>query len=85
MIAYSWQILAYCSCIRFFRVQYSTMHIRQLQEFFDYKPDFSEDPQHIVDGIIATAKTYLPAADVATIQKTYEFAKAAHERGKRHS
>ncbi|MBP6085689.1 hypothetical protein KA478_00465 [Patescibacteria group bacterium] len=61
------------------------MHIRQLQEFFDYKPDFSEDPQHIVDGIIATAKTYLPAADVATIQKTYEFAKAAHETGKRHS
>jgi hypothetical protein len=61
------------------------MHINQLQDFLNYQPDFSEQPQHIVDGIIAVAKTYLPAKAVATIQKTYEFAKAAHSDGKRHS
>ena len=56
------------------------MDIIQLNEFLNYKKNFNPDPQDIVDIIIWKAKKYLKADNVASeIQRTYEFAKKAHE------
>ena len=56
------------------------MDIIQLNEFLDYKKNYNPDPQDIVDIIIWKAKKYLKADNVASeIQRTYEFAKKAHE------
>ena len=56
------------------------MDIIQLNEFLDYKKNFNPDPQDIVDIIIQKAQKYLKADNVASeIQRTYEFAKKAHE------
>jgi GTP diphosphokinase / guanosine-3',5'-bis(diphosphate) 3'-diphosphatase len=59
------------------------MDLSNLQEFFDYKPTFAIQPQHLVDDIIARAAKYLPAKDLPQIQHTYEFSRAAHGDGLR--
>lgn len=59
------------------------MHLNELQQFFDYEPIFSEDPQFLVDEIKDLAVQYLPVDQIHIIQKTYEFTKHAHEAGKR--
>lgn len=59
------------------------MHLNELQQFFDYQPIFSEDPQFLVDEIINLAVQYLPAESWQDIQRTYEFTKNAHEQTKR--
>ena len=56
------------------------MDIIQLNEFLDYKKNYNQDPQDIVDIIIWKAQKYLKADNVASeIQRTYEFARKAHE------
>lgn len=59
------------------------MDIREIDQFFDYKPVFESDPQFIVDDIISVAWEYLSSDKLLLIQKTYDFAKLAHEWEKR--
>lgn len=59
------------------------MHLNELQQFFDYEPIFSEDPQFLVDEIKDLAVQYLPVENLPLIQKTYEFTKSAHDTTKR--
>lgn len=59
------------------------MHLNELQQFFDYEPIFSEDPQFLVDEIKDLAAQYLPVENLPLIQKTYEFTKSAHDTTKR--
>ena len=54
------------------------MDIKNLDEYLDYHV-YLGDPQDLVDGIIAKAKTYLPAEQLPLIQKAYEYAKEKHE------
>lgn len=54
------------------------MDIKQIDEFFRYKPFFSTDTQILVDDIIQKANKYLPAEQIPFIQETYEFARDAH-------
>lgn len=54
------------------------MDIRQLNEFFEYKPVLDRDPQFIVDEIVFLASKYLSPDKLKEIQKAYEFAKDAH-------
>ena len=54
------------------------MDIKNLDNYLNYHL-YLADPQELVDGIIARAKTYLPAEQIPLIQKTYEYAKAKHE------
>jgi guanosine-3',5'-bis(diphosphate) 3'-pyrophosphohydrolase len=54
------------------------MDIRQLNDFFDYKPVLDKDPQFIVDEIIFSASKYLSQDKLKQIQHAYEFAKNAH-------
>ena len=54
------------------------MDIKQIDEFFGYKPFFETNTQVLVDDIIKKASTYLPAEELPLIQKTYEFARNAH-------
>ena len=54
------------------------MDIKNLDNYLNYHL-YLADPQELVDGIIARAKTYLPAEQISLIQKTYEYAKAKHE------
>lgn len=49
-----------------------------MDEYLDYHV-YLGDPQDLVDGIIAKAKTYLPAEQLPLIQKAYEYAKAKHD------
>jgi GTP pyrophosphokinase len=56
---------------------YLLMHIKQLQQFFDYRP-FVDDPQKLVDEIMQQARRYLPGDQLPLIQQTYEYARAAH-------
>ncbi|MBU1758385.1 HD domain-containing protein [Patescibacteria group bacterium] len=55
------------------------MDIKTLTNFFNYKPFIGQNPQIIVDGIIKTAKEYLPREQIPMIQKAYEYARKAHE------
>lgn len=55
------------------------MDIRQIDNFFDYKPVFDDNPQFIVDDIISGAKEYLSEDKLILIQKAYEFAKDSHQ------
>lgn len=59
------------------------MHLNELQQFFDYEPIFSEDPQFLVDEIKDLAVQYLTVDSLEIIQKTYEFTKKAHSADKR--
>ena len=59
------------------------MHLQELQQFFDYEPIFSEDPQFLVDEIKKIASEYLSPEHMDAIQHTYEFTKNAHEQTKR--
>jgi GTP pyrophosphokinase len=54
------------------------MDIKALDNFFNYEPFIDQEPQIIVDGIIQQAEKYLPAEQIAGIQKAYEFARNAH-------
>lgn len=54
------------------------MDIKQIDEFFGYKPFFETNTQVLVDDIIKKASKYLPAEELPLIQKTYEFARKAH-------
>lgn len=54
------------------------MDIKQIDEFFGYKPFFSADTQVLVDDIVQKASKYLPAEQLPLIQATYEFARNAH-------
>jgi hypothetical protein len=55
------------------------MDIKQIGDFFDYKPVFDDDPQFIVDDIIFSAKKYLSEDKIVLIQKAYEFSRDAHK------
>ncbi len=55
------------------------------QDFFDYHPCFSEDPQELLQDILRKAQLYLSPSDLETIRETYEFTKAAHQGVKRQS
>lgn len=60
------------------------MNIYQLQQFFQYTVVLDENPQFLVDDIVAHASAYLQGNDyITTIQKTYEFTKAAHADARR--
>ncbi|MBP7062509.1 hypothetical protein KA037_00900 [Patescibacteria group bacterium] len=54
------------------------MDIKQIDEFFGYKPFFSTDTQILVDDIVQKASKYLPTEQLTLIQETYEFARSAH-------
>jgi hypothetical protein len=40
------------------------MHVKDLQNFLDYRPVFDDRPQQIVDKIISLADKYLPEKDI---------------------
>lgn len=61
------------------------MHVKQLKTFLDYKPVFTDAPQHIVDDIVTLARNYIPEKELWRIQQAYEFAKEAHKTWQRHS
>ncbi len=53
------------------------MHIKQLQQFFDYQP-YTGDPQKLVDEIVQQARRYLPTDQLPLIQDAYLYAREAH-------
>ncbi len=53
------------------------MHIKQLQQFFDYQP-YTGDPQKLVDEIVQQARRYLPSDQLPLIQDAYIYAREAH-------
>ena len=61
------------------------MDIITLNKFLNYKPDFSPDPQYLVDEIISKATKYLWDSAWPEIQRAYEYAKKSHWDQKRHS
>lgn len=61
------------------------MHIKEFKKFLEYTTVFDNDPQHLVDDIVAEAEKYLPHEDIHKIQNAYTFALAAHQKDVRHS
>lgn len=59
--------------------------IKAIEDFFNYVPNFSEDPVDILESIIQKAKKYLSESDLQEIRRTYEYAKKAHQGLYRHS
>lgn len=59
------------------------MYLQTLENFFDYKPVFDENPQFLIDEIIKKASSYLPQEKLSYIQKAYDFALEAHKWTKR--
>lgn len=51
----------------------------QLKNFFEYKKIVDKNPQFVVDQIKHSASMYLPEDQILEIQKTYDYAKKAHE------
>lgn len=54
------------------------MDIRELETFFSYKLFLDQDPQIILDWIIAEAKKYLPEVQIPLIQQAYVYAAEKH-------
>ncbi len=55
------------------------MDLRKMHKFFEYQPVFDPNPDFLIQAIIEKAKTYIGPSDIKLINKTYKFAKKAHE------
>jgi len=55
------------------------MYLKSIIDYLNYEPNFSEDPQELVDEIKSYASTYISTEHIHHIQDTYEFVRDAHK------